>query len=196
MGWIAAGLLAAPSLLESDAAKLLLVAAAAAVVFVLARAFSESGAEIVQAPREPIPFPAAKVASPVTATQPGFAFRSPADLPEPDLGSLQIRNFYFSAFDALSGPPDPTDFCDELFVQLYDADTDHGWTESYQVGTPRGLARVLAEKNWDSAFVNSMLVVRVYDRQEIRRAIVEQIAEQQELARSGKLRPDPGPMLA
>src|SRR5574340_1019274 len=98
MGWSAAGLLDAPSLLESDAAKLLLMVGAAAVVFLLARAFSESGAETTRSSQSLLPFPAASNA-PVAGAQEGFPLPSSASLPEPDLGSLEIRNFYFSAFD-------------------------------------------------------------------------------------------------
>ncbi len=105
---------------------------------------------------------------------------------EPNLGSVKVVKFNFAGFDADPGPPDPDEFCDELFVELYNPEHDQRWTQSYLVATPRGLAHTLEQKGWDCLFADYVFVFKRYDLQEVRRAILERIAEEQQLARAGR----------
>ncbi|MGO9085378.1 MAG: hypothetical protein ACLQBK_09145 [Candidatus Sulfotelmatobacter sp.] len=94
---------------------------------------------------------------------------------DPLLGRIQIKKFFFEKVDAIPGPADLDIFADELHVQLYDPDTDHGWWQSYFVATPEGLARILREKSWRYLYGPEMLVFPRYDLEEIRRAVVLRI---------------------
>ncbi len=105
---------------------------------------------------------------------------------EPDLGPVKVVKFNFAGFEADPGPPNPDEFCDELFVELYNPDHDQRWTQSYLVASPRGLERTLEQKGWDCLFADYVFVIRRYDLPEIRRAVLERIAEEQELARAGR----------
>lgn len=101
----------------------------------------------------------------------------PAD---PLLGKIQIRKFYFAKTEARPGPDDPDVFADELFVQLYDSDTNWLWWQSYFVVTPKGLANVLKEKHWKYLHVPQLLAVPRYDLEEIRRAVVSRVVADHE----------------
>lgn len=104
-----------------------------------------------------------------------------ASLPaDPLLGKIQIRKFYFAKTEAFEGPADPEVFADELFVQLYDPDTNWKWWQSYFVVTPKGLANVLQEKHWKYLHAPQMLAVPRYDLEEIRRAVVSRVVAEHE----------------
>jgi hypothetical protein len=105
---------------------------------------------------------------------------------DPLLGKIQIKKFFFEKVDAIPGPDDPDAFADELHVQLYDPDTDHGWWQSYFVATPQGLARILREKSWRYLYGPEMLVLPRYDLEEIRRAVVTRIMADHEFFRDKK----------
>jgi len=94
---------------------------------------------------------------------------------DPLLGKIQIKRFFFKKADAIPGPEDADAFADELYVQLYDPDTDHGWWQSYFVATPEGLSRILREKSWKYLYAPEVIVVPRYDLEEIRRAVVVRI---------------------
>jgi len=94
---------------------------------------------------------------------------------DPLLGRIQLKKFFFEKVDAIPGPADPDIFADELHVQLYDPDTDHGWWQSYFVATPQGLSGILREKSWRYLYGPEMLVLPRYDLEEIRRAVVTRI---------------------
>ena len=103
---------------------------------------------------------------------------------EPELGPIRIVNFYFSKFDTVHGPADPEAFYDELFVELYDSDSAHRWTQSYGVATPQGLTQILHDKSWSYLYANGIIVVQKYDLNCIRQAVIARIAEDNELFRA------------
>jgi hypothetical protein len=105
---------------------------------------------------------------------------------EPQLGPIRITKFYFSKFDLTAGPPDPYSFYDELFIELYDADSGHRWMQSYGVATPQGLTQILNDKNWNYLYANGIVVVPKYDLTPIREAAVARIAEENELFKPEK----------
>ena len=105
---------------------------------------------------------------------------------DPLLGKIQIKKFFFEKVDAIPGPADPDIFADELHVQLYDPDTDHGWWQSYFVATPQGLARILREKSWRYLYAPEMLVLPRYDLEEVRRAVVTRIMADHEFFKDKK----------
>jgi hypothetical protein len=100
---------------------------------------------------------------------------------EPELGTIRIVKFYFTKFDLNQGPENPLVFYDELFVELYDADSGHRWTSSYGVATPAGLSKILEDKSWSYLYANGIVVVEKYDLSRIREAVVARIAEENEL---------------
>jgi hypothetical protein len=99
---------------------------------------------------------------------------------DPALGPIQILRFYFLKFDALSGPPDPDSFADELIVRLYDGETEDRWEQYYFVATPKGLQDVLKTKTWSYLHAESVIVVNGYDLETIRQAVVARIVETHE----------------
>ena len=105
---------------------------------------------------------------------------------DPSLGKIQIKKFFFEKVDAIPGPEDPDVFADELHLQLYDPDTDHGWWQSYFVATPQGLAGVLRHKSWRYLYAPEMIVVPRYDLEEIRRAVVSRIMADHEFFKDKK----------
>jgi hypothetical protein len=60
-------------------------------------------------------------------------------------------------------------------VELYDADSGHKWWQSYFVATPEGLANVLRDQSWKFLYAPQTLVLRQYDLEKIRRAVVSRI---------------------
>jgi hypothetical protein len=110
-----------------------------------------------------------------------------ASLPyDPLLGRIQIKKFFFKKADALPGPDDPDAFADELHIELYDPDTDHGWWQSYFVATPQGLSGILRQKSWKYLYAPEMIVVPRYDLEEIRRAVVVRIMADHEFFKDKK----------
>jgi len=105
---------------------------------------------------------------------------------DPLLGKIQIKKFFFKKADAIPGPDDTDVFADELHVQLYDPDTDHGWWQSFFVATPQGLAGILRDKSWRYLYAPEMLVVPRYDLEEIRRAVVSRIRADHEFFKDKK----------
>jgi hypothetical protein len=99
-----------------------------------------------------------------------------ASLPyDPLLGKFRIRKFFFKKTDAIPGPDNPEVFADELYIELYDPDSDHSWWQSYFVATPQGLAKILRERSWKYLHAPQILVMPKYDLEEVRRAAVSRI---------------------
>jgi hypothetical protein len=105
---------------------------------------------------------------------------------DPLLGKIQIKKFFFEKVDAIPAPDAPDVFADELHVQLYDPDTDHGWWQSYFVATPQGLSGILRQKSWKYLYAPEMIVVPRYDLEEIRRAVVVRIRADHEFFKDKK----------
>ncbi len=90
---------------------------------------------------------------------------------------LVVSRYYFRNTEIETGPADPADFYDELFVDLKATGSTQNWQNSIHVATPRGLDRVMAEEGWDSVIGTELLIVRKYDLQTILHAAVEHLQE-------------------
>jgi hypothetical protein len=123
------------------------------------------------------PTDAATLESPNIPTLPLPVAEESGDQPQ-----LRIRNHYFRSFDSDSGPPDPESFHDELFLELENPESGDSWTNSYFVGTPSGIAKLMWEEGWDEMFGTDLLIVRRFDRELILRSLLERIEEQYEIA--------------
>ena len=91
------------------------------------------------------------------------------------IGGVEIRSFYFATFNALTGPPDPESFCDELTVEVEYVETGNLGTWEFTVGTPKGFEALLHEKHWQQLYSPSVFVFQKYDLAKIREAVVERI---------------------
>jgi len=123
--------------------------------------------------RQPSPF----VPNPFAPGADEIAASFPYD---PSLGKIRMKKFFFEKIDALSGPPDPDVFADELHVELYDPDSGSAWWQSCFVATPKGLSQVLRDKAWKYLHATEILVLPRYDLEEIRRAVVSRIVADHE----------------
>jgi hypothetical protein len=92
-------------------------------------------------------------------------------------GALSVSRYYFRETDLETGPADPADFYDELFIELREADSGQTWQNSIHVATPRALDRVMAEENWDSVIGTELLIVRRYDRETILHGALNHLEE-------------------
>jgi hypothetical protein len=168
----------------SDAAKVAILLGAFVGVYGLSRWASrqtESVPPTSEMPPElPVPLyppqPWSKVVQIDTRAQ--FARTEAVD--EEALRPVRIHNIYFSRFDIVPGPPDPTSFADELFVELYDENSGHKWTTSFLVTTPRGLDQMLEDEHWQYAYADQTFFVRRYDAKVIRQMLVEHLMGTQE----------------
>jgi hypothetical protein len=93
------------------------------------------------------------------------------------VGETTIQNYGFRTIDLRTGPADPEDFFDELTVRLYASDTGHTWQASYTVCTPKGIARFMREKGYDSLLASAYLVVERYDIEVIPGTILAPVEE-------------------
>ena len=91
--------------------------------------------------------------------------------------SLVVSRYYFRHADADSAPADPSDFYDELFIDLRETDSAQTWQNSIHVATPRGLDRMMIEEHWDSVIGGELLIVRKYDLDTILKAAIEHLQE-------------------
>lgn len=94
-----------------------------------------------------------------------------------NLGRVRVTQFNFAHFDAVPGPPDPDSFADELIVELYDSVSDFRWTSTYVVATPAGIRKLMDEERWSFFYATEVFVVRRYDLQTIREAVLGRIKE-------------------
>ena len=126
------------------------------------------------------------ISRPIDAASINVPAISPLPLPASgelqDQPRLRIRNHYFRSFDSDPGPPDPECFHDEIFLELENPESRNSWTNSYFVGTPKGIAQLMREEGWDEMFGTDLLIVRRFDRGLILRSLLERIQEQYEVA--------------
>lgn len=101
--------------------------------------------------------------------------------PEMDFGPVILQKFYFSGFDAMSGPPDPLDFFDEVTVEVYFKQSDGVFQNTYTVATPRGLSHTLQTKQWDILYAPEVFIVNRYDLKLIREAVMERFLDHSEV---------------
>ena len=90
---------------------------------------------------------------------------------------LVVKRYYFRNTEAGTVPADPSDFYDELFIDLENPDSAQKWQNSIHVATPRGLERMMEEEHWDSVLGGELLIVRKYDLNTILNAAVEHLQE-------------------
>jgi hypothetical protein len=152
---------------QQDGPRLLFFLACAIAVFAIAR-WAGKKSEISYT----LPPPA--------AADPKISF---VPVPDPDgdvhprmlIGGVEIRAFYFKTFNALTGPPDPESFCDELTVEVEYVETGNRSQWGFTVGTPKGFEVLLREKNWKFLYSPAVFVFQKYDLAKIREAVVERI---------------------
>jgi hypothetical protein len=170
----------------SDAAKVVLLVGAFVGIYGLSRWASrqtESVPPTSEDPLEPIRSPALEPPrqwSKVVAIDAGPQFARTEAVDEEALRPVRIQNIYFSRFDIVPGPPDPDSFADELFVDLYDENSGHKWTNSYFVTTARGLDQMLEDEHWQYAYADQAFFVRSYNAKIIRQMVVELLLGAQE----------------
>ena len=123
------------------------------------------------------PIDATSINLPTISQLPLPASGEPQDQPR-----LRIRNHYFRSFDSDPGPPDPECFHDEIFLELENPESGNSWTNSYFVGTPKGIAQLMREEGWDEMFGTDLLIVRRFDRELILRSLLDHLADQYEVA--------------
>jgi len=95
--------------------------------------------------------------------------------PEMQFDKLKLRKFYFAKLDAMSGPPDPFEFADELTVEVEQVDSGNRSTWQFTVGTPAGFARLLEHKEWESFYSPETFVIRKYELDMVREMVMEHI---------------------
>jgi hypothetical protein len=90
--------------------------------------------------------------------------------------NIQIADWSFAAFEIGAGPPDGNCFADELLLALYDKSSGHTWKQSYFVATPAGLRKMLQDNKSNFMFLPKVLIMNRYDAQELRTAVLEDLA--------------------
>ena len=156
-----------PSWLAQDGLKLLLFATCAVAVFALTRWASRKSESYYEFPTQPDSDPKLSVTpgpDPVGELHPRMR-----------VGGVEIRSFYFHTFNAMTGPPDPESFCDELTVEVEYLETGNRSQWEFTVGTPRGFEALLREKKWQQMYSPAVFVFQKYDLAKIREAVVERI---------------------
>jgi len=171
--------LAAVSATNEDLLKLLLIILFGVGLLALGRWSSRLGAGTPDHPSN-IPTPDASEVAPEYVAAPRTCAPGPEEVAasfpfDPSLGKIRITKFFFKKSDAIPAPENPRVFADELYVELYDPDSGHKWWQSYFVATPEGLANVLRDRSWKFLYAPQTLVLRQYDLEEIRRAVVSRI---------------------
>lgn len=99
--------------------------------------------------------------------------RATADVhPEMRFGDVLLRSLYFKSFDALTGPPEPGCFLDELTLELQNLETGYRYEMNYIVGTPEGLRRKIAEEKFVILSLPQFYAVDHYDLKLIRETLL------------------------
>jgi hypothetical protein len=103
-----------------------------------------------------------------------------------------VLNYFFRETDLTTGPRDPEDFYDELFIEWEHPETGYRWRTSFHVTTPKGMVRVMAEERTDFLYGDFTIIVRRYELKTVLRAVLEHFAEAEnaKLPKEGR-RPSP-----
>jgi len=125
-----------------ESLKWMVLVAAAVGVYWVAR--SSRQVSDVDAPAPDVEFGAADA-----KTSGGGFDVSDAVIPS-ERDNVVVLDYAFKKIDLRSGPPDPSDFFDDLTVNFYDRSTGHKWKQEFQVGTPAGIGRYMREQHWRS----------------------------------------------
>jgi len=92
--------------------------------------------------------------------------------PEVRYGDIVVRSIFFKSFDILKGPEDPECFLDELHVDCVNASDGYAFKMSFTVGTPKGVAQMLAEEKFAIMRLPDFFVVSRYDLKLIRDTVM------------------------
>lgn len=172
--------------------KIGLMVAAFLGLYLLARGSTRKG------PEETAPEPASPVPAPIRMSSaadsndgdPTFAPIAGADQ---FADKVVIQQHSFRTFDPVPGPPDPSDFMDDLLVRAYYPDTGGTTDFVFTVTTPKALAREIAAapSKCYSPPAGCFIVDR-YDHDVIMHAVLKYLfAQQQE---DGDTSDDPDPV--
>lgn len=134
-----------------DPIKIIIFVAAFLLLLLLGRKFSATEEVHASPPELPQPFPQTtsqiieEVEKPKTPAAVGADLPFPLTLPELELredgtyNRPEFINYHFGQIDLITGPPNPTSFCDEFFIEVRDPKKDFTGTYKYLVATPAGL---------------------------------------------------------
>ena len=174
----------------SDELKLGILIAAFFGIYALSRWASRQTEAVPPPPSMPMDAPplSSQVAPPkfrskIVPIDSRVQFDRTKEYTEADIEPIRVTNTYFRTFDFLPGPPDPSTFADELFVECYNADTGHSWTSSYFVASPDGIRDLLDRENWQYAHTGNVILVKRYDAKVIRQAVLESLVRDKEDAK-------------
>jgi hypothetical protein len=71
----------------------------------------------------------------------------------------EFLNYYFDKTDLKTGPPDPTNFCDDFYVMTRDIESNYERHYRYLVATPTGLQSVLASERLSALYIEDQTVI-------------------------------------
>lgn len=143
-----------------DPLKIIIFVGAFLLLLLLGRKLSAAGEVHASQLPQPTPIQPGGINRPIDDTlndpTPGALVGSdltfPVQLPELEIdrdgkyNRPEFINYYFGSIDLVQGPPDPTCFCDEFFVETRDPANEHIGTWKYIVATPDGLRREMARE--------------------------------------------------
>jgi hypothetical protein len=143
----------------------------------------EAGAGLFQpqAPPGPVLVPTPQTpAGKAPATGAEFGFPVPIPPVKQDQEGKFNRpyflNYYFSKTDLDTGPPDPTCFCDDFYLQAQDPGNAYVWNYKYVVATPSGLQKLMNTEAYASLYFDDpVVVVSRWDLRMILSTVVEEI---------------------
>ena len=173
-----------------DPLKIVIFVAAFLLLLLLGKKLS--GAEEIHPYQPPEPVRPLPVAAQAMEEEGGSAAKLPvatgADLPFPvALPELamdedgrynrpEFVNYFFSKIDLVQGPPDPTAFIDDFFVETRDPEDALVMTYKYVACTPAGLQRVMDSEHLPSLLIeDSMVIVSRWNLPAILNAAVQEI---------------------
>jgi hypothetical protein len=143
----------------------------------------ESGSGLLQpqSPPGPVLLPTPQTRSeraPVTGAEFGFPVPIPP-LTQDEQGKFNrpyFLNYYFSKIDLETGPPDPTSFCDDFYLQAQDPANEYVWNYKYVVATTQGLQKLMNTEGYASLYFDDPVVVVLrWDLRVILSTVVEEI---------------------
>ena len=71
----------------------------------------------------------------------------------------EFLNYYFDHIDLRSGPENPESFCDHLYLQIRDVESDRPMYYEYLVATPAGLQKLMTQEHKPSLFLEGQAVI-------------------------------------
>ena len=92
-------------------------------------------------------------------------------------GPLEVKHYWFGAFDHREGPPDPENFYEEFTMEVGEQDSSVTRSICLYVATPRALVGLVPMNSTEYAFARNLIVVPRFDMALILRAVKEQLSE-------------------